>query len=82
MRSRPKAWRPIATRNDRLVRNYLASLALASVVPPWTESLLWTVRYAQGCTKSGIESRRGPGGGYDSHSAVPGIAKETGNASS
>ncbi len=33
---RLKNWRRIATRYDRLARNYLASLALVSVVAAWT----------------------------------------------
>lgn len=31
-----KNWRRIATRYDRLARNYLASLALVSIVIAWT----------------------------------------------
>ena len=33
---RLKNWRRIATRYDRLARNYLAGLALAAVVSEWT----------------------------------------------
>jgi transposase len=36
MWSRLKNWRRIATRYNRLARNYLASLALVSVVVAWT----------------------------------------------
>lgn len=36
MWSRLKNWRRIATRYDRLARNYLASLALVSAVVAWT----------------------------------------------
>jgi len=36
MWSRLKNWRRIATRYDRLARNYLAGLALVSVVVAWT----------------------------------------------
>ena len=36
MWARLKNWRRIATRYDRLARNYLAGLALASVVVAWT----------------------------------------------
>jgi transposase len=31
-----KNWRPIATRYDRLARNYLSSLALAAIIIAWT----------------------------------------------
>jgi transposase len=34
--SRLKTWRRIATRYDRLARNYLASLALVSVMTAWS----------------------------------------------
>jgi transposase len=34
--SKLKNWRRIATRYDRLARNYLASLALVSIVVAWT----------------------------------------------
>jgi len=36
MWARLKNWRRIATRYDRLARNYMASLALVSVVVAWT----------------------------------------------
>ena len=36
MFGRLKNWRRIATRYDRLARNYLAALALVSVVIAWT----------------------------------------------
>lgn len=36
MWGRLKNWRRIATRYDRLARNYLASLALVSIVIAWT----------------------------------------------
>jgi transposase len=36
MGGRLKNWRRIATRYDRLARNYLAGLALVSVVIAWT----------------------------------------------
>ena len=33
---KPKNWRPVATRYDRLARNYLSSLALAAIIITWT----------------------------------------------
>lgn len=36
MWGRLKNWRRIATRYDRLARNYLAGLALVSIVTAWT----------------------------------------------
>ena len=34
---RPKNWRRLATRYDRLASNYLAALALVAVVSEWTK---------------------------------------------